>query len=120
MRCAWGLQSLVPYANIHFSLHRYHLYVAIVSGIVWIARARIQFYGLDLVGRVGANAIYDLILAALWTYSAVLQNAGDFSDPAHMSRRPWYLVRDCHKGAGQAFQACEIVKRSYDLTVLAV
>jgi hypothetical protein len=112
----WSEQPGRRAAKLVNRLHQYHFYIAIVTGVVWIARIRIQVYGLDLAGKLVTGAIYDLLLLVMWYHSAVLQSAEDISDPAHLSLRPWYLERACTESGRSDLQACELVKTSYVLT----
>ena len=96
--------------------HRYHLYVSIVTGVILLARIRTQVWGLDLVGKMGVNAPYDLLLVALWSYSVILQNSGDISDPEHLSLRPWYLELGCGQASLETLGACNALRRSSFLT----
>lgn len=104
------------------SLHQCHFYFAIVAAVVWAVRISIQLRGagLDLLGRLGTNAIYDLILAGLWMCSASMQSSSDISDPQHLSLRPWYLERGCDGVWRDYLRACRVVKACFGVTVFAV
>lgn len=65
------------------------------------------------------NALYDLLLVAMWAYSAITQSSGDFTDLEHISFKPWYLERGCEEARWQSRRACEVVTASYGLSVFA-
>lgn len=99
---------------------KYHLYVSIITGIISLARIRTHVWGLDLIGKMGTDALYDLLLVALWSYSVVLQNLGDVSDPEHLSLRPWYLERGCEQGSPETVGACGALRRAFGLTIFTL
>ena len=74
---------------------------------------------LEFYSTITVNALYDAILAVLWMYSASLQNSGDFSDPEHISLRPWYLERGCAGAWKENMYGCEVMRWSYGLSVFA-
>ncbi|RAQ99583.1 hypothetical protein DDE82_008097 [Stemphylium lycopersici] len=74
---------------------------------------------LDLYATITTNAMYDVLLAGLWVCSAVLQDSGDFSDPKHISIRPWYLDRGCEDAWPWTRGGCEVMRTSYGLSILA-
>ncbi|KAK2772615.1 hypothetical protein CKAH01_13911 [Colletotrichum kahawae] len=44
------------------------------------------------------NTAYDVVLAALWAWSAAAQGGGaDLTDSEHLMPRPWYLARGCEE-----------------------
>ena len=75
---------------------------------------------MDVYGRAVSNALYDAILVALWSYSAVVQSSGDFEDPEHIALRPWYLERGCGGARSSSRGACYAAKGSFGLVVFAV
>lgn len=85
-----------------------------------MARIRTQVWGLDLVGKMSTNALYDLLLVALWSYSAFLQNLGDVSDPQHLSLRPWYLEHGCGRASPETLKECNAIRRSFFLTLFTL
>ncbi|KAF2787518.1 hypothetical protein K505DRAFT_329629 [Melanomma pulvis-pyrius CBS 109.77] len=98
---------------------RCNLCIAIITVIVWVARFSIRGRGLDVFSLVIVNALYDLLLVAMWAYSAIVQSSGDFTDLERISFHPWYLERGCEKARWQSRRACEVVAASYGLSVLA-
>lgn len=58
----------------------YNVCTSALALVLWCVRVGIRGRGLDVYGAVAANAMYDVLLALLWTYSAVLQHAGDAVD----------------------------------------
>jgi hypothetical protein len=63
--------------------------------------------------------LYDMMLVALWSYSAVVQSSGDYSDPKHIALRPWYLERGCAEASLTIRAGCHAVKASFGLAVFA-
>ncbi|KAH7392185.1 hypothetical protein DE146DRAFT_661866 [Phaeosphaeria sp. MPI-PUGE-AT-0046c] len=100
--------------------HRYHLWISLTTGVIFMARIRTQVWGLDLVGKMCTTALYDLLLVALWSYSVFLQNSGDVSDPQHLSLRPWYLEHGCGQGSPETSGACSAVRRLFFLTLFTL
>lgn len=88
--------------------------------VFWVVRLFIRGHTLDVFGAVVSNALYDIILIALWSYSAVVQSSGDFSDPKHISLRPWYFDHGCGEAWPSNHGACKVAKASYGLTVFAM
>ena len=99
---------------------RYNICVAVITIVLWFVRLCIKGHTLDLYGAVMSNALYDVILIALWSYSAVVQSSGDFSDPKHISLQPWCLNHQCKEAWPPNRSACAVVKASFGLTVFAV
>ncbi|KAF9690867.1 hypothetical protein EKO04_010955 [Ascochyta lentis] len=98
---------------------QYNLCIAVVTMVLWFVRLCIRGRTLDVYGAVVSNVLYDIILIALWSYSAVVQSSGDFSDPNYISLRPWYLDRGCSKAWPSNRNACEAAKTSFGLTIFA-
>ncbi|KAH7113803.1 hypothetical protein B0J11DRAFT_619242, partial [Dendryphion nanum] len=97
-----------------------NLCIAVVTVIIWIIRwnvNRLSGRGLDLYATLTTNGLYDILLIALWTYSAAVQSAGDFSDKDHLSLKPWYLQRSCGEAYKQTESACAMGKASYGMSV---
>lgn len=42
-----------------------------------------------------ANVLYDILLLSLSATSVMGQCSGDYSDPEHASKHPWYLIHGC-------------------------
>lgn len=42
-----------------------------------------------------ANVLYDILLLSLSVTSVMGQCSGDYSDPEHASKHPWYLIHGC-------------------------
>ncbi|KZM24850.1 hypothetical protein ST47_g4026 [Ascochyta rabiei] len=99
---------------------QYNLCIAIVTMVLWFVRLCIRGRTLDVYSAVVSNVLYDIILIALWSYSAVVQFSGDFSDPKHISLRPWYFDHGCSEAWPSNRGACEAAKASFGLTVFAV
>ncbi|PVH93325.1 hypothetical protein DM02DRAFT_541747 [Periconia macrospinosa] len=94
--------------------------IAAFNAILWFIRLKVNLFsskGLDLWSVLTTNALYDMLLIALWTTSISLQRAGDFSDNQHLSLSPWYLERDCEDASRDADTACRVGKASYSLSV---
>jgi hypothetical protein len=92
----------------------------VFTTLIWIIRLkvnRLNGYGLDLYAILVTNALYDMFLIVLWTYSAFLQSLGDFSDNEHFSVTPWYLERACGEAPQFADTACCMTKASYKFSV---
>lgn len=87
---------------------------------MWLARQAVQIHGLDFIGRLATNTMYDLLLVALWIYSAAIQNDADVSDPAHLSLPPWYLERGCDEVWSSCVGACRVVEASFSLTIVTM
>lgn len=101
----------------------FHLVIAVITLFVWIVRFQVNFlsgYALDLHANIMTNAMYDILLVGLYASSAAFQNSGDFSDPKHISLRPWYLERGCEDAWARIRGGCEIMRVSYSVTVFAV
>jgi hypothetical protein len=89
---------------------------------MWLVRFSIISFSkqvLDFYTTITINALYDIILAGLWIYSAYIQDLGDFSDPKHISLRPWYLEHECAEASLPTRYGCDIMKWSYGLSVFA-
>ncbi|KAB2109567.1 hypothetical protein AG0111_0g1842 [Alternaria gaisen] len=99
-----------------------NLCIAIVTLFIWVVRFSIMSFSkqvLDFYATITINALYDVLLAGLWIYSACLQDLGDFSDPKHISLRPWYLERGCSEASLSTRYGCELMRCSYGLSVFA-
>jgi hypothetical protein len=88
--------------------------------VLWFVRLCLKGHTLDVCGTVVSNALYDTILIALWSYSAVVQSSSDFSDPKHISLQPWYLNHQCKEAWPSNRSACAVMKASFGLTVFTV
>ncbi|KAJ4993700.1 hypothetical protein SVAN01_00754 [Stagonosporopsis vannaccii] len=97
-----------------------NLCVAIITIVFWFVRLCIRGRTLDVFGAVVSNVLYDIILILLWCYSIVTQTTGDFSDPKHISLRPWYLDHGCSEAWPSNHAACRVAKGSFGLTVFAI
>ncbi|KAF2678849.1 hypothetical protein K458DRAFT_315793 [Lentithecium fluviatile CBS 122367] len=100
-----------------------NLCIALLTFIFWIIRFNVNLLSgksWDLYSTIMTNALYDGILIALWVYSATVQSSGDFSDPQHISLRPWYLDHACDLASPKNWSACATVKASYVFSVFAV
>lgn len=98
---------------------QYSLCIAIVTMILWFVRLCIRGRTLDICGAVVSNILYDALLIALWSYSAVIQSSGDFLDPKHIAFRPWYLERECTEAWPSSRARCRAAKGSYALAIFA-
>ncbi|KAF3038332.1 hypothetical protein E8E12_006791 [Didymella heteroderae] len=87
--------------------------------ILWFVRLCIRGRTLDLEGSVMSNILYDMMLVALWSYSAVIQSTGDYSDPQHIALRPWYLERECAEAWPTNRAGCRAAKASFGLALFA-
>ncbi|KAF2628231.1 hypothetical protein BU25DRAFT_458074 [Macroventuria anomochaeta] len=99
---------------------QYSLCVAIITMVLWFVRLCIRGRTLDVYGAAVSNVLYDIILMALWSYSAVIQSSGDSSDPKHISLRPWYLEHGCSEARSRNRAACQAAKASFGLAIFAV
>jgi hypothetical protein len=98
------------------------LYIAIMTALLWFVRLKVNLsnsHGMDACTIFTTNALYDMLLVALWTTSASLQRSGEFSDNDHLSVTPWYLERACGEAPQAADTACHMAKTSYRLSVCA-
>ncbi|KAK6213792.1 hypothetical protein QIS74_09794 [Colletotrichum tabaci] len=89
---------------------------AVLSATVFFARLTIA--ALQYEAR-WTNLVYDVLLAFLWARSAATQNGPDFTDPQHLSERPWYLVRSCDEAWAQNRGWCRIAKWEFSWAILA-
>lgn len=87
--------------------------------VLWFLRLCIRGRTLDVYGAVVSNMLYDMMLVALWSYSAVIQSSGDYSDPLHIALRPWYLERECAEASSNKQAGCRAAKASFGLAVFA-
>jgi hypothetical protein len=106
--------------EVRNSSTQYNLCVAIITMVIWFVRLCIRGRTLDIYGLAVSNVLYDILLIALWTYSVVIQSSGDFSDPKHISLRPWYLDHSCSEAWPRSHGACEAAKASFGLATFAV
>ncbi|KAI1422447.1 hypothetical protein F5Y12DRAFT_616030 [Xylaria sp. FL1777] len=83
-----------------------------------VALTRIFFAYFHMTARA-SNAFYDLLLLALWTYSVSIQLSGDYSDPEHLSHRPWYLEKSCSQITPGYVRFCHLSKAAFALCVLS-
>jgi hypothetical protein len=114
--------SLVSYRTLAKHERRstqYSLCVATVTMVLWVVRLCIRGHTLDVYGAVISNMLYDIMLVALWSYSAVIQSSGDYSDPKHIATRPWYLERRCAVAWPNNRAGCQAAKASFGLAVFA-
>lgn len=88
--------------------------------VLWFVRLCIRGRTLDVYGAVVSNVLYDIMLVALWCYSAVIQSSGDYSDPKHIAVRPWYLERRCTEAWPNNRNACQAAKASFGLAIFVV
>ena len=110
-------------ADIASSSIMFHLVIAAITLFVWVVRFQVNClsgYVLDLHASIMTNAMYDILLVGLYASSAAMQNSGDFSDPKHISLRPWYLERGCEDAWKRTRGGCEVMRVSYGVTVFAV
>ncbi|EUC40787.1 hypothetical protein COCMIDRAFT_107864 [Bipolaris oryzae ATCC 44560] len=115
-------QRVYDYANYRDSTV-FHLVIAAITLFVWIVRFQVNClsgYVLDLHASIMTNAMYDMLLVGLYASSTAMQNSGDFSDPEHISLRPWYLERGCEDAWKRTWGGCEVMRVSYGLTIFAV
>lgn len=115
---AAGMQN----SNTSTSCTLCNLCIAIITLFMWLVRFSIMSFSkqtLDCYSMITVNALYDIILAVLWMYSASIQNLGDFSDPEQISLRPWYLERGCAEAWKGNLYGCEIMRWSYGLSIFA-
>ncbi|KAF2464547.1 uncharacterized protein BDR25DRAFT_241964, partial [Lindgomyces ingoldianus] len=99
---------------------RCNLCIAIVTAIIWVLRFYIRGRIQDPYAAVTINAIYDMLLVALWLYSVASQNSGDFTDNEHISVRPWYLDRGCDDAGKGCRAGCEVMRIAYGLSVFTL
>jgi hypothetical protein len=107
-------------ANSAGSTSTANLYIAVFTALLWIIRLKVNLsssYDLDLCTGLATNALYDMLLVALWTTSISMQRAGDFSDMQNLGVSPWYLERECEEAPRAADTACRVAKVSYSLSV---
>ncbi|WYZ42685.1 hypothetical protein EsH8_VI_000384 [Colletotrichum jinshuiense] len=90
--------------------------IAVLGASVFFAR--LTMAALQYEAR-WTNAAYDAFLAVLWACSAAAQNGPDFTDPQHLSMRPWYLERSCDEAWAQNRGWCRIAKWEYGWAILA-
>ncbi|KAF1994331.1 hypothetical protein P154DRAFT_527127 [Amniculicola lignicola CBS 123094] len=93
---------------------------AVLTVFIWFLRYFVRRSIEDVYAMVFVNALYDAILAALWAYSGISQNSGDFSDPEHLSPKPWFLERGCRTAGNISKTGCEVMNAAYGLTVLTI
>ncbi|KAF3044873.1 hypothetical protein E8E11_007606 [Didymella keratinophila] len=98
---------------------QYTLCIAIITMILWFVRLCIRGRTLDVSGAVVSNILYDIMLVALWSYSAVIQSSGDYSDPKHTALQPWYLERGCAEASPNNRAGCRAARASFGLAVFA-
>ncbi|KZL65591.1 hypothetical protein CI238_06307 [Colletotrichum incanum] len=89
---------------------------AVLGATIFFARLTIA--ALQYEAR-WTNLTYDIFLAVLWACSAAAQNGPDFTDPQHISERPWYLVRSCDEAWAQNRGWCRLAKWGYAWALLA-
>lgn len=99
--------------------NQYSLCVAIITMVLWFVRLCIRGHTLDVYSGVMSNILYDIMLVALWSYSAVIQHSGDYSDPEHIAVHPWYLDRGCAEARENIQVGCRAAEASFDLAVFA-
>lgn len=63
---------------------------------------------------------YNLLSLSLWAIGIAQQISGDFSDPEHISHRPWYLSRDCSCSWEETRSFCRIAQASFAMSILAL
>jgi hypothetical protein len=98
---------------------QYNVCIAIITMVLWLVRLCIRGRTLDVYGALVSNILYDIMLVALWSYSAVIQSSGDYSDPKHIALRPWYLDRGCAEASQNNRAGCRAAKASFGLAVFA-
>ncbi|KAK8876880.1 hypothetical protein PGQ11_001826 [Apiospora arundinis] len=86
------------------------LAIATLSLVLCITRIILSFYTFMMPAL---GLFYDLVLAISWYYSVHAQSSGDFSDPEHISIRPWFLEKSCDVVAMQNRDACIVGKVSF-------
>lgn len=102
---------LFPIAHIWFiSLTDSALAIATLSLVLCITRIVLSFYTFMMPAL---GLFYDLVLAISWYYSVNAQSSGDFSDPEHISVRPWFLEKSCDVVAVSNRDACIVGKVSF-------
>ncbi|KZL82756.1 hypothetical protein CI238_10094 [Colletotrichum incanum] len=89
------------------------LAVALLSIIFLVARITVEYFG--QMSRT-FSLIYGTFLIFFWFHSIESQASGDFSDPKHSSRHPWYLTRHCQRDIATA---CRVAQASFIISVLA-
>ncbi|KAH6633507.1 hypothetical protein C7974DRAFT_412493 [Boeremia exigua] len=99
---------------------QYNLCVAIITMLLWFVRLCIRGRALDVFGAVVSNVLYDIMLVALWSYSAAVQSSGDFTDPQHISLRPWYLDHRCNEARQKNYVGCQTAKASFGLAISVI
>jgi hypothetical protein len=96
----------------------YNVCISVLALVLWCVRVGIRGRGLDVYGAVAANAMYDVLLALLWTYSAVLQHSGDATETKHGGLQPWCLGKSGRRNQNQV--VCGGAARaSFGLAVVA-
>ncbi|KAI1360844.1 hypothetical protein F5Y08DRAFT_37720 [Xylaria arbuscula] len=98
------------------SLDAFNLGASILSLVV--ALTRISFVCFDMIAWA-TNAFYDLLLSALWIYSIFIQLSGDYSDPEHLSHRPWYIQKSCSQITPKYARFCHLAKSAFALSMLS-
>lgn len=113
---AWTLPLLTVPFPASIRLTTSNMATAILGASVFFAR--LTMAALQYEAR-WTNAAYDAFLAVLWACSAAAQNGPDFTDPQHLSMRPWYLERSCDEAWAQNWGWCRIAKWEYGWAILA-
>jgi hypothetical protein len=91
----------------------------VLSLVLWGIRFGIRGRSLDLYGAVTTNAVYDALLALLWTCSAVMQGSNDGSDPGRTGSQLWYVEHECGEPWSMDRIACGAALASFALTIVA-
>jgi hypothetical protein len=100
-----------------------HLIIATITLFVWVVRLQINCFSgrtLDLYATITTNAMYDALLAVLWTCSSVIQSSEDFSYHQAIRPRPWYLENGCADAWTWTLDGCDVMRASYGTAVFAV
>lgn len=99
---------------------QYNLCVAIITMVLWIVRLCIRGHTLDMYGTVISNVLYDVILIALWSYSAVTQSPGHYLELEYLYPRQRYSYHKYNEIGPQNLGTCETAKASFGLVIFAL
>ncbi|KAH8157003.1 hypothetical protein CIB48_g11244 [Xylaria polymorpha] len=97
-------------------LNETNLGISILS--LAISLTRIFFAYFHITARA-CNAFYDILLSVFWVYSVIIQSSGDYSDPEHLSARPWYLERGCGQITPEYASFCYVSKATFAFSVIS-
>ncbi|KAI0441791.1 hypothetical protein F4803DRAFT_522214 [Xylaria telfairii] len=97
-------------------LNETNLGISILSLAISLTRI---FFAYFYIMTWACNAFYDVLLSVFWVYSVIIQSSGDYSDPKHLSVRPWYLERGCSQIAPEYASFCHVSKAAFAFSVIS-